>query len=101
MYSPGPSTEELELLGLKIEDVEDTSKQEVWAENWTAFLIFRRLGTQWRTGMNGRTGLDFSLVTNPGGLFDLMDVRKKNRLELLDALHVMEVEALNQMAPEK
>lgn len=99
MYSPGPATAELEALGLKPEDVEDASVQEVWAENWVTYLIFGRLGTQWRTGMNGFTGLDYNVVLAPGGMFDLFEVPKKKRRETLLDLQVMEIEALNQMKP--
>jgi len=41
---------------------------EVWPENWQSVLLFSRVGTQWRTGMAGVTGLDY------GVLFRLMDV---------------------------
>jgi len=35
---------------------------EVWPENWPAFQLFAELGTQWRTGMNGPTGLDYLVM---------------------------------------
>lgn len=40
---------------------------EVWPENWRAVILFSRVGTQWRVGMTGVTGLDY------GVLFRLMD----------------------------
>lgn len=34
----------------------------VWPENWPAFQVFDALGTQWRVGMNGYTGLDYNVM---------------------------------------
>ena len=56
MYAPGPSEAELAAIGLKREDVEDTSIAEIWPENYLAFQIFTRCGTQWNSGMGGPTG---------------------------------------------
>lgn len=101
MYRPGLTAEELkelEAVGLKPEDVEDNSDQEVWKENWTAFLIFMEIRTQWRVGMNGFTGLDYNVIIAPGGIFDMFDIPKKKRLSLLDDIKVMEDEALKQMS---
>lgn len=33
-----------------------------WPENRPATLVFLALRTQWRTGMNGPTGLDYSAL---------------------------------------
>lgn len=35
---------------------------EVWPDIWPAVEVFRRLLTQWRVGMSGATGLDYSAV---------------------------------------
>lgn len=35
---------------------------EVWPDCWQAFAIFQDCATQWRTGMNGPTGLDYSVL---------------------------------------
>ena len=35
---------------------------EVWPENWPAFVLFSRVNTQWRVGMGGASGLDYSAV---------------------------------------
>jgi hypothetical protein len=32
---------------------------DVWPENFSAVALFTRLGTQWRIGMAGPTGLDY------------------------------------------
>jgi hypothetical protein len=35
---------------------------EVWACHWKTLKIMRAMGTQWRTGMNGATGLDYAAL---------------------------------------
>lgn len=32
----------------------------MWPENWPVVELFLRLATQWRTGINGATGLDYT-----------------------------------------
>lgn len=96
MYTPGPSAEECAAIGIRVEDVIDDSITDVWEENWDAFLIFGRLRTQWRTGMAGPTGLDYTLFDK---LCDRFGVKNKRRqLEILDKIQVMEDAALTKMA---
>ena len=94
-YAPGPSTEELEAIGLKPEDVVDDSLVEVWEEHWACFLIFTRLKTQWRVGMSGPTGMDYSLLPT---LLDTFSVKQRDRGRVLESLLVMEDEALRIMS---
>lgn len=94
MYSSGPSDDELEALGFTRDDVDD-SEQEVFPENWLPFTIFIDLVRQWRVGMGGPTGLDYSALPF---VFDLHEVKKKKRREVFEALRVMEDEALRVMA---
>ena len=92
MYDPGPSSEELEAIGLLREDIEDTSDVEVWPENWLPFKVFNKVSTQWRVGAGGATGLDDSVV------YSTMDRMKiKKQLAVLDAIRVMEASALSTM----
>ena len=35
---------------------------EVWPENWPQFNLFCAVQTQWRVGMGGATGLDYTAV---------------------------------------
>ncbi|MBS1143363.1 MAG: hypothetical protein H6R14_769 [Proteobacteria bacterium] len=64
-YARLPTEAELTNLGLTPEDYEETA--EVWPENWETSRIFLEMDTQWRIGMNGRTGLDYTV------LFSLLD----------------------------
>ncbi len=35
---------------------------EVWSCHWKALRLFVAMGTQWRTGMSGPTGLDYGVL---------------------------------------
>ena len=35
---------------------------DIWPDNVAAFQIFSFLGTQWRVGMGGATGLDYNVM---------------------------------------
>ena len=94
MYESGPSDKELEAFGLTKEDVAQ-GDVEVWQENWLPFLVFKDMTRQWRVGMGGPTGLDYSALPF---VFDLHEVKKKKRQEVFAALRVMEDEALSVMA---
>jgi len=68
---------------------------EVWPENVRAFTLFTRVGTQWRVGMSGATGLDYC------ALYPLLDRETKDEAEwqqLFDDIQVMESKALSIMA---
>lgn len=93
MYDSGPSDKELEAFGLTRDDIAQ-GEMEVWSENWLPFLIFKDLVRQWRVGMGGPTGLDYSALPF---VFDLHEVKKKKRREVFAALRVMEDEALSVM----
>lgn len=64
----------------------------VWPENWPAFELFVCMGTQWRIGMNGATGLDYSALPV---LFDTLAIQ--DRQAAFRDLRIMESEALKTM----
>jgi len=71
---------------------------EIWPDNWLAVEVFISMGTQWRTGVSGATGLDY------GVLRDVMALRRvpdDDQPELFDWLRLMEGEALGQMRDAK
>lgn len=47
--------------GFEPEDYEDDFI-EVWPENWPAVDLFISMGTQWRIGMGGATGMDYGAL---------------------------------------
>ncbi len=68
---------------------------EIWPDNVPAFNLLIDLGTQWRTGMGGRTGLDYNVL---GVLPRWQSTPAEQRQSLLDDLRTMEIAILNQDA---
>jgi hypothetical protein len=82
------------LFGLEVGDVDDSI--ELWATNAQSFAVFESMGTQWRMGMAGATGLDYQalpVVLEMAGL-----KKRKVRAAIFADLRVMEREALRTMA---
>lgn len=83
----------LATMGLVAEDV--ATEVEVWPDTIEPLKLFRLMGTQWRIGGAGATGLDY------GVLFTLMDrqrLARDEQDELFEAVRIMEEAALQQMA---
>ena len=80
------------LFGFSPEDYDETV--EVWPDNWKSFLVMDSMGTQWRTGACGATGLDYGALPN---VMEFLGVSKKDRRGVFQDVRVMEVEALNSM----
>ena len=70
---------------------------EVWEENWQVLEIFLRVQTQWRVGMNGPIGLDYSAVA----WVLKLAVPEDQHLTLLDDLQTMERAVLSLIAKEQ
>ncbi|VEB71516.1 Uncharacterised protein [Providencia rustigianii] len=71
-------------------DIDDV---EVVPDVWESYLVFSAMSTQWRIGMNGATGLDYSVIPN---LLELLNI--KNKATVFDDLRVMELKALELMS---
>lgn len=67
---------------------------EVWTENKAVFDLFSLMGTQWRIGMGGPTGLDYGAVL---AVMREMGVTGDAALVMLDDVRVMESQALRTM----
>jgi hypothetical protein len=63
----------------------------VWPENYQAVMLFTRLGTQWRIGMAGPTGLDYCAVL---ALIDRMGLDKAASDEIFEDVCHLEQAAL-------
>lgn len=92
MYTSAPSAEELAVAGLTEEDFD--SGAEIWPENLPAYEAFSALRTQWRVGMSGATGLDYSVVPV---VLRLQGVPRADWPQLFEDLRVMESAALQAM----
>ena len=85
-------------LGLTREDVAATEVVDIWPDNFESVCLFTDLLTQWRVGVNGLTGLDYTAVVS---LFHLRRVRGERRAEIFDDLRVMEAAVLNKVRTKK
>jgi hypothetical protein len=75
------------VLGVIIVDqVETPDEFEVWEENWPVVELFLRVQTQWRTGMSGVVGLDYTAVAWVLRLI----AEEANHRALLEDLQIME-----------
>ena len=67
---------------------------EVYEDNEQAFLLFTFLATQWRVGMNGKTGLDYLVMYHK---MDRMKLDEDDYSQLENDMQVMERSALEEM----
>ncbi|WNW10131.1 DUF1799 domain-containing protein [Pseudomonas sp. DTU_2021_1001937_2_SI_NGA_ILE_001] len=81
------------MFGLSPEDAEETV--EVWECNRQALVLFDAMGTQWRSGMNGATGLEYQALPVT---MDLLGMDVGDRQALFRDIRVMERAALDAMA---
>lgn len=82
------------MFGLKASDF-DHEVVEVWPENVESLDLFIALRTQWRTGMNGPTGLDYTAVLD---LIRFLAPGPDKARDLFADMQVMESAALEQIA---
>ena len=64
---------------------------EVWPDNWCAVQAFLAMQTQWRTGMAGATGLDYTPLP---GVMRLIGLSRADWPEAFEGLRTLEDEAL-------
>lgn len=81
------------MFGFRLEDVEE--EVELWAINEPSFAVFESMTTQWRAGMSGPTGLDYSALP---AVMDLIGLEGAERSQAFRDVRVMEKEALAVMA---
>lgn len=71
------------------DDLDDI--QWIWPDNWESFILFEAMSTQWRTGANGATGLEYSSLPTVAKMLGISEVTSP----LFSDIRVMENEALN------
>jgi len=69
---------------------------EVWPENWPAFKLFCKLGTQWRVGPAGASGLDYTALLAIMARMALTDDEHDNLFDDIQVLERAALEAMNQ-----
>jgi hypothetical protein len=87
-----PSDEELAQSGFSRADYE--TEEEVWEENFSAYLLFSYMHTQWWMGFSGPTGLNYGVLMQK---LDRMKLSDEDRDVLEDDVRIMEREALRVM----
>lgn len=70
---------------------------EVWPENWPAVDLFVRVGTQWRVGMGGASGLDYNVVWR---MIDRLRLGAEQEDDLFEDIQHLEREAMKAMRTE-
>lgn len=70
---------------------------EVWPENWPAVDLFVRVGTQWRVGMGGASGLDYNVVWR---MIDRLRLGAEQEDDLFEDIRHLESESLKAMRTE-
>lgn len=98
MYqSAGGKHEDLSALGIPAQFAESFIEDDcdIWPENWPAFELFNAMSTQWRIGMSGATGMDYSALPV---LFDTLGIA--DRAAAFSGMQIMEREALRIMREE-
>jgi hypothetical protein len=87
------SAAQMQASGFQPEDFDDDIL-EIWAENLETWLLFRRLRTQWRVGVNGATGLDHNVLLQH---LAARDLTAAERNAIVDDIVVMEEAAMAEM----
>lgn len=64
---------------------------EVWPDAWPAFRLFDALGTQWRLGPGGPSGLDYTAIPAAASM---LGIKRRELAEIFPDLRIMEHEAL-------
>lgn len=85
---------ELAAWGLRAEDFAANSSDEldIWPDNWSAITAFINLGTQWRLGMRGPTGLVYASIEPT---LRLCRIPKREWPDVFQAIRAMERDALD------
>ena len=103
---PGHFDEALAAWGLQRSDEPDASAVDtpenvfyIWPKSVKTWAIWQRLQSMWRSGMDGRCGLDWPSVTT--WLHHAERMGKKDVADTMQVLRAMEVAALNVWAEQR
>ena len=86
-------------MGVGADDADGHERQLwLWPDNRPAWELWLAVQTQWRVGLGGATGLDYSAVA---AVMHMQGTPRKERSELLALLRVMEAEVLEVWGKER
>ena len=84
------------VLGIKTEKKEVDDNFYVYSQNWETVQMFLRCQTQWRVGISGIIGLDYTSVLEMIKLYLVEDT-----VAMLENLQIMEAAALQALNKDK
>ena len=90
LYATEPNTHELEAFGFTAEDFARPPVA-IWPDNQAAVELFISISTQWRTGPNGLTGLDYNVLFVR---LDRLPLNPEQHEQLFQDVRILEIEAL-------
>lgn len=93
MYRPEPNKDTLAEFGLRPDDF-PVAVIELWPENVVPKVVFSAMGSQWRIGFSGPTGLDYGALEC---VMRVLKVPPEDEIDVFDAVRVMEAAALQMM----
>ncbi|MGY6271003.1 DUF1799 domain-containing protein [Achromobacter denitrificans] len=67
---------------------------ELWPENVVPKVVFEAMGSQWRIGFGGPTGLEYGALAV---VMRILQVPPEDEIDVFDAVRVMEGAALQMM----
>lgn len=85
---------EAELIGTGLLPSDVFYEVDVWPEHQTALELFAAMMTQWRTGFNGPTGLDYSAVPVVMEMHGVPDCDRRQRFEEIRTMERAALEAM-------
>ena len=92
MYSKNEAESNPFLAGMAA--IQAAQEYQIWPENMPAIALFTSISTQWRTGMNGPTGLDYNVLF---ARMERMKLSDQDYEWLFDDIRVIESAALTAM----
>jgi hypothetical protein len=97
LYTAPPSAAEAAAFGLTVQEASGPDV-EVWPDCVLSINVFINLGTQWRHGYSGKTGLDYGCVPD---VLRLLGIARREWPVIFEDLRVLESAALETIYKEK
>lgn len=91
LYATEPNLNELAAFGFTAQDFVQAPVA-IWPENQAAVELFISISTQWRTGPQGVTGLDYNVLFVR---LDRLQLNPELHEQLFQDVRVLEIEALH------
>jgi hypothetical protein len=94
LYRKAPDAAELAAHGLTLADYANEPVVTAWPDTLLSLRVFSAMGTQWRQGFSGETGLDYGVLPE---VWRRLKVPPAERDQVFEDLQVLEAAALKEM----